>query len=570
MTSIWRRCWAGVVVSCGCVATSQSEDSHVEARGQAPSGWQKIEPAGYQVQNGADPLEVLPFPKQPVDLVASGGASGLQVPELKPLPINLATALRLLNVRSWDIAIAAEGVRSASAALDSANVLWLPTLLAGVDYQHHDGPIQNTDASITNSSRSSLMVGGAPSAVFSVSDAIFEPLWARQVEQSRRQQLQAATNDTTRDVALAYFDVQEARGGLAGARDTIRRTREMLRAIESMAPQLVPTVEVSRARAQLSHFEQNEQSASERWNVASANLVRILRMNPATVVEPIERPELQVTLIPPTEPVENMLSLALASRPELAATRALSQAAQERWREERFRPLMPVILARGNATQLPDSFAFGGYASGHGSGLGGFNLRDDFEVQAVWELKNLGFGNQALIRGRRAEFEAARMQAFRAQDIVAQEVVTAAAQLRSAAARVGQSERELREAIQSATENYQGMKEVKRVQGNIIINVIRPQEAIASVQALLQAYFDYYGTVADYNRAEFQLYRALGNPAQSLVDPSGTTLNCCHGVQRPMAMPQQPPPLQGPDCPAMTPQLSAPLQLPPVPANPDK
>src|SRR5579859_2739348 len=36
------------------------------------------------------------------------------------------------------------------------------------------------------------------------------------------------------------------------------------------------------------------------------------------------------------------------------------------------------------------------------------------------------------------------------------------------------------------------------------------------MQALLQAYNNYYGTVGDYNRSQFQLYRALGNPAQML------------------------------------------------------
>ena len=38
------------------------------------------------------------------------------------------------------------------------------------------------------------------------------------------------------------------------------------------------------------------------------------------------------------------------------------------------------------------------------------------------------------------------------------------------------------------------------------------QEAVASVQALGQAYADYYATVGDYNRAQFRLYRALGEP----------------------------------------------------------
>ncbi len=85
-------------------------------------------------------------------------------------------------------------------------------------------------------------------------------------------------------VAQAYFGVQEARGDLAGVRDTIQRTNLMLKRIEAMAPDLVPRVEVSRARAQLAHFEQNEDSAREHWDVASASLVRILRMNPASIV----------------------------------------------------------------------------------------------------------------------------------------------------------------------------------------------------------------------------------------------------------------------------------------------
>jgi hypothetical protein len=245
-------------------------------------------------------------------------------------------------------------------------------------------------------------------------------------------------------------------------------------------------------------------------------------------------------LIPPEEPIERLLSLAQMTRPELAATRNLAQAAEERWREERFRPFVPNLYVRGNSNQLPDSMAVSGFGGGQGGSVGRLGLRDDFELQAMWEVRNLGLGNLALIRGRRAELEASRMQAYRAQDIVAQEVVAAAAQVRSAAARVKQSERELREAIQSADENLLGLGEVKRVAANLLIPIIRPQEAMASVQALLQAYFDYYGTVADFNRAEFALYRALGNPAQALGDPNGDGANCAGTMPCPPSPNQQP------------------------------
>ena len=44
--------------------------------------------------------------------------------------------------------------------------------------------------------------------------------------------------------------------------------------------------------------------------------------------------------------------------------------------------------------------------------------------------------------------------------------------------------------------------------------------AVAAVQALAQAYGDYYAAVADYNRAQFRLYRALGRPAEAVL-PDG-------------------------------------------------
>ena len=57
-----------------------------------------------------------------------------------------------------------------------------------------------------------------------------------------------------------------------------------------------------------------------------------------------------------------------------------------------------------------------------------------------------------------------------------------------------------------------------------MILVVRPSEAMLALQGLAQANADYYAALADYNRAQFRLYRALGQPAQCLpetVTPSG-------------------------------------------------
>ena len=41
---------------------------------------------------------------------------------------------------------------------------------------------------------------------------------------------------------------------------------------------------------------------------------------------------------------------------------------------------------------------------------------------------------------------------------------------------------------------------------------------MAAVQAFAQANADFFAAVADYNRAQFRLYRALGHPAQCLAN----------------------------------------------------
>jgi hypothetical protein len=82
------------------------------------------------------------------------------------------------------------------------------------------------------------------------------------------------------------------------------------------------------------------------------------------------------------------------------------------------------------------------------------------------------------------------------QDFVAAEVVQAYTQARSAAAPLNEAETELKDAVESLEKNFEGLGQTKRA-GDIVILVIRPQEVVAALQALAQAYLDYYGVVAD-------------------------------------------------------------------------
>jgi outer membrane protein TolC len=434
------------------------------------------------------------------------------------LPINLPTALQLANTQAIDVAVASERIQVAAAQLQRARALWLPTILWGTDYFRHDGRIQDVAGNNIDTSKSSFLFGAGPYAVFALTDAFFEPLAARQVARSREAAFQAANNDTMLVVANAYFNIQQARGDLAGAEDTVRRSEELMRRVEGLAAEIIPQVEAIRVRAELSRRRQTVSQARDRWRIAASELQRILRLEPAALIEPVESPHLAVTLISLDTVVDDLISVALLNRPELEAQQALVEATLQRLRQERLRPLVPSVLLRGVSTPVTGTLAGGDFGAGRNSSLDRFGARSDFDIQILWQLENLGFGNRARVNERRAENQVAILELFKIQDRVAAEVVQAYELARSAAGRIKDAEAELHDAVESATKNFEALGQFKTAPGTKLnVLIIRPQEVVAAIQALGQAYEDYYGAVADYNRAQFQLYRALGHPSQLVI-----------------------------------------------------
>jgi outer membrane protein TolC len=447
------------------------------------------------------------------------------LPEDRPLPINLRSALNLANIRAIDVEIAAERVRVGKALLEQAQVLWLPTITLGGDYARHDGRIQDTRGNVFDASRSSMMLGVGsglgPAATININDAIFGPLVARQQLRARESDQQTASNDTLVTVSDAYFTVQQARGELAGALDATRRTEELLESIRKLAPGMVPDLEVDRVVVELTRRQQAEVVARQHWQVASADLVRVLRLDPQARVEPVEPPQLRVRLIDASHPLEELLPVALMFRPEMASQQAQVQAALAQLRQEKVRPLVPSLQVSGTSTPMPGTLAAGVYGGGSNSSMGNGGLRGDVDIQLLWQLDNLGLGNRGRVHQREAENHQAELELVRLQDRIAAEVIQARAQAQAAESRMTLAEKEVRVALDSVDKNLAALAQPRRV-GNAVQLYVRPAEAILAVQALSQAYADYYGAVADANRAQFRLYRALGKPAQCLTQTQAT------------------------------------------------
>ncbi len=257
--------------------------------------------------------------------------------------------MRLSDARPLVIQAALASEMTSYGVLEKAQVLWLPDVYLGSDYQRHDGAAQRTTGDVAINDRNQFLTGGGLKAVFALTDAIYAPLAAQQVFRARNYQVQAAKNDALLSVTDAYFSVQQARGNLAGFDDTVVKGRELVKRIEGLAQGLAAPIEVQRAETTLAELEQQAEIARQDWRISSANLTRVLRLNPAAVVMPVEPPHLQITVIAPQDTLDQLIPEALTTRPELASQQAVVKATLARLKEERMRPLIPSLVLQGAA-----------------------------------------------------------------------------------------------------------------------------------------------------------------------------------------------------------------------------
>jgi hypothetical protein len=301
----------------------------------------------------------------------------------------------------------------------------------------------------------------------------------------------------------------------AGALYTVVRGRDLVERIAHLSRELVPLVEVDRARNMLADLEQRAVADRQQWRVESANLTEVLRLDPRAVVEPLEHDHAQVTLIDPGRALDDLMPIALTNRPELAARRARVEAAELGVRREKARPFIPDVLLNGFQTPY-EMIQAGIFGLGPNSSLNQWRGRFDMSIQPLWQLENLGLGNLARIKWQRGNESRSIIELFRAQDMAAADVTRALARVQSAAPRVVQADRALRTGIITFNGTFEGLQQTTRL-GNVLVLVNRPQEAVFALQLLNVAFDEYFTTVAEYNMAQFELFHALGYPANEVA-----------------------------------------------------
>ncbi len=438
-------------------------------------------------------------------------------------PIDLPTALRLAGVANPEIQIARQRVVEAAAYRQLAAAQFLPTINLGSNLDDHRGPLQQSNGTILKVDRDSLYVGlgaGAvsagtvtvPGVVWSanVADVWYGVLASKQLVRQRRFESEAIRNATLLQVARAYLELLRGAGRHALAVQLRDHAAEMERVTRNWADPKIGAgrkADANRAYAELERRKSSVIQAQSDVQVASARLCQLLSLDPSIQLMPMERQVIPSGLVPEPIPLPELLAIALTQRPELRQQQAAVRAAMLELQHAKVLPFSPQVLIGYSAG------TFGG-----GSNLitpaqprfGDFSDREDFDVVLFWSLRNLGVGNVALIRLTRSQLRQSQLRQLETLDRVRAEVASAHARVMARFAQIEVNEK----AIKSSEAAFK--QDLERTRNDVGI----PIETLVSLEVLGRSRYAYLDAIVDYNRAQFELYVALGQPpADTLARP---------------------------------------------------
>ncbi len=440
------------------------------------------------------------------------------IPTTATYPIDLSVALRLADVENPEIAGARARILGALAEQQAARVLLLPTLNAGVTYHGHTGNLIRSAGRILSLSEQSLYIGGGARTlaaetinvpmvnVFSpITEAWFEPLVTHQRVIRTEAAAVGTANSVLREVADLYLELLGAEARLEAMRISQAQTAEIARVVNSYAMAGEGREADARRAAVESQLRLAETQRFEgEVATASAHLAQRLNLDPSVRLEAHLGPLTPITLIDPASDPETLTQVALQRRPELVARAAEIAAVRYEFQEELARPLLPTVWLGFSAG------AFGGGSNLSEPLLGRFSGRTDFDIRLVWTVLNLGEGNVARWRRRRAQIgEAVGEQSVMANE-VRREVASALATMKARANQIQTARVQLSVAEMGFNEDFSRARQ----------NLGRPIEVLDNLEHLVNARIRLIEAITQYNQAQFALFVALGSPPP-LPPPTG-------------------------------------------------
>ena len=238
-------------------------------------------------------------------------------------PIDLTTALELANVQNPRIQRREDAHTRSRRDAQLAAAYFLPSINPGLNYDSHTGDLQQSSGNILSVNRSAFYIGAGSNAVaagtvnipgvyynINAGAGFFAFLASRQTVRQREFESIAVRNQIFLQVTGAYSELLRAEG----KRATQTQARDEARIIAKLTADffekgLGRAADANRAATQLARREADIQAAEAEILVASANLCRLLNLDPSIRLHPTDAVVVPQPLIPDPIPVRELIAL---------------------------------------------------------------------------------------------------------------------------------------------------------------------------------------------------------------------------------------------------------------------
>lgn len=413
----------------------------------------------------------------------------------QPSPIDLPATLRLAGAQNLEIQIALERLKEAEADRLSAVERFFPWIAPGIGYHRRDGVAQAVPSgTISDAHFQSYSPGASITAQVDLGDAIYKSLATKQLVKASDQALETQRQEAISKAAKAYFDLAKARGLVEVAKAALVTSQEYEQQLhEAVGAGIAFKGDELRIQTQTKQFQIDARQALEQQRVAAVELSRILHLDSRVELVPQDTGQTRLTLFPPNSPLDPLVNQALRSRPELKETEALVAASQENKKGAVYGPVIPSLNAQ----------AFGGgLGGGPDGGPGNFGPEGDYFVGLSWRIGPGGLFDAGRIRSSKARLRAVQLGSVKLKDDIVAQVVSGLTRLQSLSDQIMLSEGKLA----AATGTLRFTHERKQYGVGVVLEDLQAQ------QELDRARSDYVSLVAEYNKAQYSLSRAVGSP----------------------------------------------------------
>ena len=309
--------------------------------------------------------------------------------------------------------------------------------------------------------------------------------------------MESQRQDTTHAAAQSYYDLAKAKAIVEVVKETLSISRDYQKQLhEAVGAGIAFKGDELRVQTQSERYQLALRQALEQQRVTAARLAQILHLDSSVELVPQDTDLVPLTLIETNTALDALVQQALRSRPELKQSQALVIAARDARNGAVYGPLVPSLGAQAFV---------GGLGGGKNDSTGNFGESEDYFIGLGWRIGPGGLFDFGRLHASKARLETVKLSGEKVRDEITRQVVESQTRVQSLLDQLATA----KQSLATAGETLRLTRERKQFGVGVVLEDIQAQ------QELIRARSDYLNAVAEFNKAQYGLTKAVGGLAEA-------------------------------------------------------